>query len=197
MRLIIGLGNPGREYAETRHNIGFEVVDALAGRLNIADNGGFDRLARSKFSGLMLDGVVGDEKVVLLKPTTFMNLSGQSVRAAMDFYRIAPSEIMVVLDDLALPVGKIRLRANGSSGGHNGLRDIERVLGNSDYPRLRIGIDAPPPNVPAKAYVLSRWSAEQSEAKQQAIARACEAILTWIQKGITPAMNVFNADEKL
>jgi peptidyl-tRNA hydrolase, PTH1 family len=200
MRLIVGLGNPGREYVGTRHNVGFDCVDVLAQKLGwVGDVDGFNKLARTKFDGLALDGSMsihsgGTEKVLLLKPATYMNLSGRSVRAAMDFYQLAPAEVMIVLDDLALPVGKIRLRPGGSSGGHNGLKDIERMLATSDYPRLRIGIDPPPENVPGKAYVLGRWSPEQKEKITQALARACDAIRTWIERGIGPAMNEYNRE---
>jgi PTH1 family peptidyl-tRNA hydrolase len=200
MKLIVGLGNPGREYVGTRHNVGFDVVDLLAQRLGwTGDVEGFNKLARSKFDGLALDGTVsihsgGTEKLLLLKPATYMNLSGRSVRAAMDFYQLAPAEVMVVLDDLALPAGRLRIRPGGSSGGHNGLKDIERALATSDYPRLRIGIDPPPPNAPGKTYVLGRWSPDQKERIAQAIARACDAIRAWIEQGIGPAMNEYNRE---
>ncbi len=201
MKIVVGLGNPGRQYAGTRHNIGFDVVDALAQRLGWTTGPGeFDRLARSKFDALTMDGSItvptGDSvKLLLLKPMTYMNLSGKSVRAALDFFQATPSDLMVVLDDLALPCGRIRLRPGGSSGGHNGLRDIERALGTDQYPRLRIGIDPPPPNVPGKAYVLGRWSPQQQERIQSAIPRACGAITTWIEQGIEQAMNQFNRSE--
>jgi PTH1 family peptidyl-tRNA hydrolase len=201
MKLIIGLGNPGREYAGTRHNIGFEVVDALAQKLCWVNGPGeFDRVARNKFDGLTMDGPMvlsggGSEKLLLLKPATYMNLSGRSVQAAMAFYNLTPADLMVVLDDVALPCGKLRIRAAGSSGGHNGLKDIERALGAAEYPRLRIGIDAPPPRFPQKDYVLGRFSDAQREQLSPAIHRACNAIFTWIEKGIESAMNVFNAGE--
>jgi PTH1 family peptidyl-tRNA hydrolase len=200
MKLIVGLGNPGREYAGTRHNIGFEVVDALASRLGlIGGPGDFERAARAKFSGLALDGAAtlpsgAAEKVLLLKPMTYMNLSGSSVQAAMAFYQLTPSEVMIVLDDLALPVGKLRVRPGGSSGGHNGLKDIERALGTSEYPRLRIGIDPPPPRVPGRDYVLGKFSDAQRDLLQPALGRAADALLLWMDKGITAAMNAFNAE---
>src|SRR5436190_194185 len=196
MKLLVGLGNPGSEYVGTRHNIGWEVVDGFAARMGwIGSADQFNRLAKTKFEGLTLDGVVGGEKMLLLKPTTYMNLSGRSVQAAMAFYQLTPADVMVVLDDLALPVGRLRIRAVGSSGGHNGLKDIERALGTNAYPRLRIGIDAPPPRVPGRDYVLGRFSAEQREQVDPAIARACGAIVTWVDKGLTVAMNQFNAAE--
>jgi PTH1 family peptidyl-tRNA hydrolase len=201
MKLVVGLGNPGNEYVGTRHNIGWEVVDRLAARLGwIPSPQEFNRLARSKFDGLAVDGTIvlpdgSEQKLLLLKPTTYMNLSGRAVHSAASFYRLDPQELMIVLDDLALPCGKIRIRPGGSSGGHNGLKDIERMLGTSQYPRLRIGIDPPPPNLSGKDYVLGRFTAEQRQKIDPAIDRAISAILTWIQEGITAAMNRFNAEE--
>jgi PTH1 family peptidyl-tRNA hydrolase len=200
MKLVIGLGNPGREYAGTRHNIGFDVVERMAERLGLTfAPGEFDRLAKGKFDGLAMDGNLSlpggaSEKVLLLKPLTYMNLSGKSVNQAMAFYQLSPKEIMVVLDDLALPCGKIRLRAGGSSGGHNGLKNIELVLATSDYPRLRLGIDAPPGRVPGRDYVLGRFSEDQRAAIEPAINRSVKAIQLWIESGIESAMNRFNAD---
>jgi len=197
MKLVVGLGNPERSYFGTRHNVGFEVVDQLAVRLGWTKPGDFDRMAKAKFDGLAFDGVVGSEKLVLLKPTTYMNLSGRSVQAAMAFYQLAPPDIMVVLDDLALPVGRLRLRGSGSSGGHNGLKDIERALASNEYPRLRIGIDPAPPRVAGRDYVLGKFTPEQRVLLEPALARACGAIVTWIDKGLNAAMNQFNvADEK-
>ena len=196
MKLVVGLGNPERSYNGTRHNVGFEVVDQLASRLGWTKPGDFDRVARSKFDGLAFDGVVGNEKLVLLKPTTFMNLSGRSVQSAMAFYQLSPADIMVVLDDLALPVGRLRIRGSGSSGGHNGLKDIERALATSDYPRLRIGIDPAPPRVAGKDYVLGKFTPEQRQLLEPTLARACGAIVTWIDKGLNAAMNEFNVAEE-
>jgi PTH1 family peptidyl-tRNA hydrolase len=200
MRLVVGLGNPGNEFVATRHNIGWEALDELAARLGwIGKKEEFGRLAKKKFDGLILDGTVsihsgGSEKVLLLKPTTYMNDSGRSVQAAMAFYQVSPAEMIVVLDDLALPSGKIRIRSAGSPGGHNGLKDIERAIGTDQYPRLRIGIDPAPPRVPGRDYVLGRFSEEQRRAVGPALERSAAAILTWIEKGIETAMNVYNAD---
>ena len=197
MKLVVGLGNPGKEYVGTRHNIGWEVVDHLAAKLGwIGSPADFGRQARTKFDGLALDGTSGSEKLLLLKPTTYMNLSGRAVQAAMAFYQLTPADVMVVLDDLALPVGKIRLRAAGSDGGHNGLRDIQRALGTNQYPRLRIGIDPPPQFVPGRDYVLGKFSEAQREPTRQAVKRAADAIVTWAERGIEKAMNVYNAEEK-
>src|SRR5580765_5832841 len=143
MKLVVGLGNPGKEYVGTRHNIGYAVVEEFARRNGFTSD--FKRDAKSKFDGLVIDGSVGSDRVLVLEPTTYMNLSGRSVQSAMAFYQLTSANVLIVLDDLALPCGKIRLRAGGSSGGHNGLKDIEQSLSTSDYPRLRIGIDPPPP----------------------------------------------------
>jgi len=200
MKLIVGLGNPGREYVGTRHNIGFEVLDAFARRAGWAFGpGDYDRLAKTKFDGLALDGTVslpsgGTEKVLLLKPMTYMNLSGRAVQAAMAFYQLTPADVMVVLDDLALPCGKLRLRPGGSDGGHNGLKDIQRALGTTQYPRLRVGIDAPPPRVAGRDYVLGKFGDEQRKSVDPAVKRSVDALLTWVDKGMTAAMNQFNAD---
>jgi PTH1 family peptidyl-tRNA hydrolase len=158
-------------------------------------------VAKTKFDALALDGIVslaggGSEKLLLVKPMTYMNLSGRSVQSAMSFYQLTPADVLVALDDIALPCGKIRIRTGGSSGGHNGLKDIERALGTSQYPRLRIGVDAPPPRVPQKDYVLGRFTPDQRISVDAALGRAAGAVLTWMDKGIEPAMNQFNAEEK-
>lgn len=200
MKLIVGLGNPGREYAGTRHNVGFDAVDRYAHRAGIVGSPAeFDRVARAKFDGLAVDGSVpgpggAAEKVLVLKPTTYMNLSGRSVQAAMAFYQLGPADVMVVLDDVALPCGKLRLRAGGSSGGHNGLKDIARALGTEQYPRLRIGVDPPPPRVPQRDYVLGRFGEDQRAGIEQALDRAADALATWVEGGIKPAMNKYNTD---
>lgn len=195
MKLVVGLGNPGRQYVGTRHNIGYEVVDALAikfGWVKSVDE--FNRLAKTKFEGLSLDGTAPNgEKLLLLMPMTYMNNSGRSVGAAMGFYQLSPADIMIVLDDLALPCGRLRLRGSGSSGGHNGLKDIERALGTSEYPRLRLGIDPRPPMIPQRDYVLQKFGDEQRKLVDPAIQKACGAIATWIERGIETAMSQFNS----
>lgn len=200
MKLVVGLGNPGREYIGTRHNVGFEVVDLLAEKLGWMKTGEFDRVARTKFDGLMYDGSVNGpggemERLALLKPTTFMNLSGRAVQAAMGFYQLTPDDVMIVLDDLALPCGKLRIRPTGSDGGHNGLKDIQRALGTNQYPRLRMGVDAPPQLIAGRDYVLGRFSPDQRKQIDPAMDRASGAILMWIAKGINAAMNQFNAEQ--
>lgn len=203
MKIVVGLGNPGKEYAGTRHNVGFDVVGELAVRLGWHGSAvDFDRVARSKFDGLAVDGVMttstGREKLLLLKPMTYMNDSGRSVLAAMQFYQAGMSEVLVVLDDLALPCGQIRLRGEGSSGGHNGLKDIERVLGSNRYPRLRVGIDPVPPRIPQKDYVLTRFTEEQAKLMvgvTGAISRSAACAMAWADKGLTTAMNQFNVKD--
>lgn len=200
MKLVCGLGNPGKEYVGTRHNVGFDVVDALVARLAWAqDQDGFNRLARQKFDALTLDGEYASpsgpkHKLLLLKPMTFMNLSGKALRQAMAFYQLSPADIMVILDDLALTCGRIRLRSAGSDGGHNGLKDIQRAIGTDQYPRLRLGIDPKPQFVPQSDYVLGKWTQAQRQSIKPAIDRAASAVLCWIDYGIETAMNRFNAD---
>ncbi|MDB5296956.1 MAG: pth [Phycisphaerales bacterium] len=202
MRIIVGLGNPGREYVNTRHNVGFDALDVFAHRTGLVGSpADFDRMARAKFDGLAVDGSVsvpggGYEKVLLLKPTTYMNLSGRSVQAALAFYQLGPADVMVVLDDVALPCGKLRVRPGGSSGGHNGLKDVARTLGTEQYPRLRIGVDAPPPRVSQVDWVLGRFNEDQRAGINAALDRTSDALLTWIGQGTTAAMNKYNAPDK-
>ncbi len=197
MRLIVGLGNPGREYAGTRHNVGFEAIDVLAERLAWTPAGAFDRLARQRFQALTFEGAVdtagGSEKVMLMKPITFMNLSGRAVKEAMSFYKATPADVLVIVDELALPAGKLRLRGDGSDGGHNGLKDIRRALGTDAYARLRIGIDPSPPPVAGKDYVLGKFSPDQRIEIDKALPRAAACCVTWLDHGLTRAMNEFNA----
>ena len=201
MKLIVGLGNPGSEYVDTRHNVGFDAVDRLGEKLGWFSQGGFNRAAKSKFNGLAFDGVLqtasgADEKLLLLKPLTFMNVSGKSVQAAVQFFQVLKDDILVILDDLALPCGKLRLKPSGSSGGHNGLKDIERVLGSNAYPRLRIGIDPAPANIPGRDYVLGKWTETQKKLLDPALDRACGAIISWADYGIDKAMALFNATDE-
>lgn len=184
MRLIAGLGNPGPEYDNTRHNVGFMAVDALAERLGVS-------VRKKAFNGLVGETTVGALKVILLKPQQYMNRSGHAIATAAGFYKIAPQEVMVVLDDLALPVGQLRLRAKGTAGGHNGLKDIIARLGTDTFGRLRVGIgDAGPRD--AAAYVLSRFAADEKAAIETAVAQSAEALLCWAQYGIDKAMNSYN-----
>lgn len=201
MKIVIGLGNPGSEYAGTRHNVGFDVVDAVAERLGWVRKGEFNRMAKNAFDALVVDGVLsmhsigGTEKVLLVKPVTYMNRSGQSVAAAMNFYKLTPAEVLVIVDELALPSGRIRLKADGSDGGHNGLRSVQQMLGTNQYPRLRVGIDSPPPGFAGRDYVLGKYSPEQKPLIETAIGRAAGCVVTWIDEGIVKAMNQFNGSD--
>lgn len=188
MKLIVGLGNPGPEYERTRHNVGFVALDRVARRY--ADPA--TSTPRSRFSGLLIETAIHDEKVLLLKPTTFMNLSGTSVAEAVRFYKLDPEEdLLVVVDDIALPCGSIRLRAEGGDGGHNGLSDISRKLGSNRWARCRIGID-PRGRVPQKSYVLGRFTPEQETVLEPALDDSVTACALWVQRGITETMNRFN-----
>ncbi|MGC4031064.1 MAG: aminoacyl-tRNA hydrolase [Tepidisphaeraceae bacterium] len=198
MKLIVGLGNPGSEYVDTRHNVGFDAIDRLGEKLGWFGKNEFNRVSKNKFSGLVYEAMLNlsggrDEKVLLLKPLTYMNVSGKSVQAAMQFFQVPKDDILVILDDLALPCGKLRLKPSGSSGGHNGLKDIEKVLGTNAYPRLRIGIDPAPANIPGRDYVLGKWTPTQKELLGPALDRACGAIVSWADYGIDKAMALFNA----
>ncbi|MHC5023066.1 MAG: aminoacyl-tRNA hydrolase [Planctomycetota bacterium] len=186
MKIIAGLGNPGIEYDATRHNVGFAVVDRLARRLAPGAS------ARGRFHAATIDADLAGERLMLLRPTTFMNRSGLSVAEAVRFYKIDPAAgLLVIVDDVALPCGAIRLRARGSAGGHNGLTDIEQKLGTDDYPRLRIGIDSPG-NIPQKDYVLGRFRPDQLELIEPALEEAVDAARCWVARGIIEAMNRFN-----
>ncbi len=185
IRLIAGLGNPGKEYSGTRHNIGFEVLDMLAGAMG-AD------VKKKKFGALAGEAEYHGKKLILIKPQEFMNCSGQAVAAAAGFYKVAHGDILLITDDMALEPGRIRLRASGSAGGHNGLADIFEKLGTNRLSRLRVGIGkAPSPQW--RDWVLSRPSAEERKLLDAGVARAKDAALCWIEKGIAAAMNSFNA----
>jgi PTH1 family peptidyl-tRNA hydrolase len=188
MNLIVGLGNPGSEYATTRHNVGFMVVDRLARRHGLIGS-------RRQFNALTADGRIIDRRVVLMQPQTYMNRSGDSVGEAARFYKLDPIDLMIIVDDTALPIGALRLRPGGSPGGHNGLADIERVLGSGDYPRLRVGIGEPrigEHRLPQKDYVLSDFTDEQKKELERALDRACDAVETWLRDGIDQAMTQYN-----
>lgn len=190
MKLIVGLGNPGKEYEQTRHNIGFRVVDLLSRRWSI----GMDT---EKFHAWFGTGEIGGARVVLLKPTTFMNRSGRAVLAAGRFYQLELADLAVVYDDAALEPGRLRLRKKGSAGGHNGMADIIQRLGSDDFFRLRVGIGNAPGAV-RTSHVLGRFSPEEQALMERTVARAAEAVETWVQSGADAAMNAFNveADEK-
>jgi peptidyl-tRNA hydrolase, PTH1 family len=189
MRIIVGLGNPGREYAGTRHNIGFMVVDEIARRHGPAT-------WKKRFRSEIGEVFVGGQKIVLVKPQTYMNLSGMSVREAINWYHVDRDKVIIVMDDLDTPFGNLRLREKGSAGGHNGLASIIQQLGSNEIPRLKIGIGRGPST--ASAHVLSRFTPDQERELPDLIKRAADALELWRSDGIVTAMNQANrksADE--
>lgn len=189
MKLVVGLGNPGSEYAKTRHNVGFHVVEELSRRWAYPKG-------RKQFSGVLADGQIRGERVLLLEPMTYMNRSGVSVREASSFWKIDLAEVLVVLDDMALPTGRLRLRPKGSAGGHNGLSNIIQQIGTDEFARLRIGIG----QVEGErmvGHVLGAFSTEEQPIISRAIGTAADAVECWVAQGIDAAMTSFNrADEK-
>ncbi len=189
--LVVGLGNPGREFAATRHNAGFMIVDALARRLGVAFRG-------PRHQALLADARLGPARVVLAKPQTYMNLSGRAVRPLLRAYEVPLSHLLVVYDDLDLPFGTVRLRPQGGHGGHKGMKSIIDALGGRrDFPRLRIGIGRPPGRMDPADYVLRPFSRAEREQWPWIEARAVEGILLWIEQGLPAAMNRLNAGSVL
>lgn len=186
MKLIAGLGNPGPQYAQTRHNVGFLVVDELARRWKM-EVSTFDR----HYEALLGESTIGGERVMLLKPQTFMNLSGRSVRAVQQFFKLQLSDLLIVIDDLDLPVGRLRVRAEGSGGGHRGLSDVIARCGSSEIPRVRIGIGKTHRSETVE-HVLGKFAPDERESIQLAVQLAADAADCWTREGITPAMNKFN-----
>ena len=184
-KLIVGLGNPGKDYDGTRHNIGFAVIDAFAKQHGIAVN-------KRDFQALNGDGRVGEARVFLMKPQTFMNLSGQSVAAFLKMKPLELTDILVVTDDISLPLGKLRLRADGSAGGHNGLKSLITHLHGQSFPRLRFGVGAPRDPSVQVDFVLGRFGRGESADVDDGIARSVSALEAWLADGIQPAMNQFN-----
>ncbi len=184
MKLIVGLGNPGRKYENTRHNVGFCLIDELSRRWQV-------QVDRRRFSGLLGSGRFGDERVLLFKPTTYMNRSGRAVREAVAFHKLALEDLLVVVDDLALPLGRLRIRSRGSGGGHNGLTDVIDELGEERFARLRIGIEWVESHR-AVDHVLGAFSPEDQRRMDQAILRSAEAVECWLTSGVEAAMNGFN-----
>lgn len=184
MKLIIGLGNPGKEYENTRHNTGFMVLDCLSKKLNVDIN-------QNKFKGLYVKTKYKGEDVILLKPQTYMNLSGESVRQVMDFFKIAQEDILVVYDDLDMPVGKLRLRQNGSAGGHNGIKNIILHTGSQNFNRIRVGIDRSKV-IKVVDYVLARFTKDEQTYIEEGIDKASDAIIDYLEYGFNHAMNKYN-----
>lgn len=184
--LIVGLGNPGREYEKSRHNAGFRAIDLLAQQLHCP-------IDRARFQGLYGQTVYQGQKVYLLKPMTFMNLSGQSVLQLSAFFKVPPQRIIVLFDDISLEPGRLRVRGDGSAGGHNGIKSIIAELGSQDFPRVKIGVGAKPhPDYDLAAWVLSSFSAQEEKALEPALRRAGEAALAVIDHGVAEAANRFN-----
>jgi PTH1 family peptidyl-tRNA hydrolase len=184
--LIVGLGNPGREYEDTRHNIGFRCVDALAKAHGLT----YD--AKKKSKAKTAEGPIAGKRALIAKPQAFMNLSGASVQGLAAFYQIPPERIIVLFDDLDLTPGTLRIRQKGGSGGHRGLTDIIQRLGTQDFPRIRVGIGRPPGKMDPAAFVLQRFSADELPLIEQVVDRAIKAIETWIAEGIDASMNRYN-----
>lgn len=186
MKLVVGLGNPGRKYVDTRHNVGYAVIAELARRAAAG-------CARADFDAELVEAGLGGTKVLLAMPQTFMNRSGSSVLRLRDFYKLEHPDILIVCDDFNLPLGRLRLRAEGTAGGQKGLSDIIQRLGNQQIPRLRIGIGLPPAGFEAADFVLSKFRREEQAEIELAIVRAADAVTDWVTQGIGPTMNKFNA----
>lgn len=186
MFVIVGLGNPGAKYEETRHNVGFKTIDILAKQLKVD-------LSKKKFKALVGEGNLCNQKVVLIKPQTYMNLSGESVYNAISWYKIPLSNLIIIYDDIDLPVGKLRIRRNGSAGTHNGMRSILDYIQSEEFPRIRIGVGAPPhKEFDLADYVLSRFTSEEKPQVDTSLHNAAEAAMLIVQNDIAAAMNRFN-----
>lgn len=183
MFLIVGLGNPGSQYEDTRHNIGFKVVDNIAKEYNIEIN-------RQKFKGMCGEGFINGEKVILLKPTTYMNLSGESIREVVDFYKLSNYDVLVIYDDISLDVGRLRIREKGSAGGHNGIKSIIAHLGTDIFPRIKVGVGQP--NVDLVNYVLGKFTKEEMEVLNESIDASTKAAKEIISNDVKTAMNIYN-----
>ena len=185
MYVIAGLGNPGREYEGTRHNVGFMTLDALADKYNID-------VREKAFKGLIGKGVIEGNKVILVKPQTYMNSSGESIRAAADYYKVDPEDILIVYDDISLAPGQLRIRAKGSAGGHNGIKSIIAHLGTQEFPRVKVGVGEKPARMDLADYVLGHFSKEEQATMDDAVKEAADAVCEIVNVGIAQAMNDHN-----
>ena len=185
MKIIVGLGNPGSQYEATRHNVGFHVIDELSKRLNLPLN-------QSKFKGVYGITHVGTEKIMLLKPLTYMNLSGECIVPMMDYFNVEDDEMVVIYDDLDLQAGKLRLRQKGSAGGHNGIKSIIQHLGSQEFNRIRIGIDRPKNGMKVPDYVLSKFTEEELPEIEAAVKNSADACEEWFTKSFLEVMNKYN-----
>ena len=183
MILIVGLGNPGKQYEQTRHNIGFDVIDYMANKYNIDVN-------REKFKGICGEGFIENKKVILLKPLTYMNLSGESIREFVNFYKLEDDEIIVVYDDISLDIGRLRIREKGSAGGHNGIKSIIQNLGGDKFPRVKVGVGQPKDNL--VNHVLGKFSKEDREHIEKVIPVVSDAIVEIVKNDAKESMNKFN-----
>lgn len=189
MYLIAGLGNPTKEYEKTRHNVGFEAIDILADKAGTT-------VTEKKHKALYGKGYIGGQKVILAKPQTYMNLSGESIREIADFYKIEPENIIILCDDINLSEGQLRIRLKGSAGGHNGLKNIISHLGTQEFPRIRIGVGEKPRGMDLADYVLGRFPKEQQAVMEEAYRDAAEAACMMIEDGADAAMNHYNRKNK-
>ncbi|MBO8164875.1 MAG: aminoacyl-tRNA hydrolase [Brevibacillus sp.] len=185
MKVIIGLGNPGKKYEETRHNIGFMTIDKISDKWSIP-------VQQNKFRALVGDGRIHNERVLLVKPLTYMNLSGESVGELLSFYKLSAEDILVIYDDLDLPVGKIRLRVKGSAGGHNGIKSIIQHVGTQEFKRIKIGIGRPEAKERTRDYVLETFSQAERPLITQAVEEAAEAAAMWTGAPFLQVMNRYN-----
>ncbi|PHV70373.1 aminoacyl-tRNA hydrolase [Sporanaerobium hydrogeniformans] len=189
MKLIVGLGNPGTQYMTTRHNIGFEAVDTLAELKGIA-------MQKNKFKSIIGEGTIGGEKVILMKPQTYMNLSGEALRACMDWHKLTSEDILVIYDDVSLEVGQLRIRKSGSAGGHNGIKSIISHLGGQEFLRIKVGVGEKPAGWDLANYVLGRLSEEEMKVLGPKLKDICDAIEMILIKGPDQAMNTYNLKMK-
>ena len=186
MLAIVGLGNPGEKYEHTRHNVGYDVISIIAAKLDTP-------IKKLKFQGTIGETIYKGEKLVLIKPQTYMNLSGLTVQEAMSWYKLEPKDVLILVDDIDLPFGQVRLRAKGGPGTHNGLRHIVQCTGSGDFPRVRVGMGAPPPAWDLADWVLSKFQTEEErKIAYDAYLTAADAALCWVENGIDVAMNRFN-----
>jgi PTH1 family peptidyl-tRNA hydrolase len=185
MKIVVGLGNPGRKYQGTRHNVGFDVLDEIARKHGAAQR-------KAKFDGEMTEVALGGERTILLWPFTYMNRSGQSVGRARDFYKLENADLLVVCDDINLPLAKLRFRAHGSAGGQKGLADILRRLGTQEVARLRVGVGPVPEGWDATEFVLGKFGRDDAADIEQAVWRAADAVSDWIGRGVEFCMNQYN-----
>lgn len=184
MYIIAGLGNPGRDFEKTRHNAGFDVLDYMGEKHNI-------KLNKIKFKGLCGEGIIGREKVVLLKPQTYMNLSGESILDAVQFYKLDINNLIVIFDDISIPLGRIRIRPSGSDGGHNGMKSIIYLLGDNGFSRIRVGIGSPEYNM--VDHVIGKFNPDDRKIVDEVIKVSAEAAEVIVEKGIQDAMNQYNS----